>query len=431
MKKTSSLFRLDPFLDEDGILHVGSRIKRANVPLQVKHPVIIPKKSHITEVLICHHHVKVNHMGRGMTHNELRQRGYWIVGGSSPISSFISKCITCRKLWKPLQQQKMAELPEDRSEPAAPFSYCAVDYFGPFMIKERRREVKRYGVLFTCMALRSVHLETANSLNTSSSINALTRFLSHRGPVRQLRSDHGTNFNGARNELNAAFSEMNQDKVQEYLLDNECEWIPLKLNVPHSSHIGGSWECQIQTVRNALEPLLIQSGTQLDDEAFRTFLTEVESIVNSKPLSIDNLCSADAPEPLTPNHLLTIKPKVLLPPPGNFQRADVYCHKCWRRVQYLANQFCVRWMMEYIHLLQVRNKWIRPSKNLEVGDIVISKELGEHASRQSWPMARVVKTYKSMDGHVRKVRLLMGDRHLSKKVNVCVLNRMLIDLYTS
>ena len=415
MKKTSSLFRLDPFLDEDGILRVGGRIKRANVPLQVKHPVIIPKKSHITEVLIRHHHVKVNHMGRGMTHNELCQRGYWIVGGSSAISSFISRCITCRKLRKPLQQQKMAELPEDRLEPAAPFSYCAVDYFGPFMIKERRSEVKRYGVLFTCMASRSVHLQTANSLNTSSFINALTRFLSRRGPVRQLRSDHGTNFIGARNELKAAIFEMNQDKVQEYLLDNECEWIPLKLNVPHSSHMGGSWERQIQTVRNALEPLLIQSGTQLDDEAFRTFMTEVESIVNSKPLSIDNLCSADAPEPLTPNHLLTMKPKVLLPPPGNFQRADVYCHKRWRRVQYLANQFWLRWRMEYIHLLQVCNKWIRPSKNLEVGDIVISKELGEHASRRSWPLARVVKTYKSMDGHVRKVRLLMGDRHLSKK----------------
>ena len=113
-----------------------------------------------------------------MTHNELCQRGYWIVGGSSAISSFISRCITCQKLRKPLQQQKMAELPEDRLEPAATFSYCAVDYFGPFMIKERRSEVKCYEVLFTCMASRSVHLETANSLNTSSFINALTRFFS-------------------------------------------------------------------------------------------------------------------------------------------------------------------------------------------------------------------------------------------------------------
>ena len=96
-----------------------------------------------------------------------------------------------------------------------------------------------------------------------------------------------------------------------------------------------------------------------------------------------------------------MKPKVLFPLPGNFQRADFYCHKRWRRVQYLANQFWLRWSMEYIPLLQVHNKWIRPSKNLEVGDIVIFKELGEHVSRRSWPLARVVKTYKSMDRHVR------------------------------
>ena len=70
------------------------------------------------------------------------------------------------------------------------------------------------------MASRGIHLETANSLDTSF-VNALTRFLRLRGPVRQLRSDHGTNFIGARNELKAAISEMDQDEVQEYLLDNE------------------------------------------------------------------------------------------------------------------------------------------------------------------------------------------------------------------
>ena len=101
--------------------------------------------------------------------------------------------------------------------------------------------MKRCGVLFTCMASRSVHLETANSLDTSSFINALAHFPCPRGPVRQLCSDHGTKFIGARNALKAATSQMDQDKVQNYLLDNDCEWIRLKLNVPHSSHMGGSW----------------------------------------------------------------------------------------------------------------------------------------------------------------------------------------------
>lgn len=76
------------------------------------------------------------------------------------------------------------------------------------------------------MGSRAVHLETANSLETSSFINALSRFLNRRSYVRQLRSNPGTNFVGARNELMEALSEMNQDRVQEYLLQNRCEWIP-------------------------------------------------------------------------------------------------------------------------------------------------------------------------------------------------------------
>ena len=183
------------------------------------------------------------------------------------------------------------------------------------------------------MGSRSIHLETANSLESSSFINALRRFMNRRGAVRQLRSDQGTNFIGARSELKAALCEMNQDHVQDYLLRNGCEWIPFKLNVPHSSHMGGTWERMIRSVRNALEPLLLQAGSQLDDETLRTLLTEVECIINSRPLSVDNLCDAEAPEPLTPNHLLTMKPKRVLRPPGKFQRADLYCRRRWRGVQ--------------------------------------------------------------------------------------------------
>ena len=263
------------------------------------------------------------------------------------------------------------------------------------------------------MASRSVHLETANSLNTSSFINVLSRFLSRRGPVRQLRCDQGTNFVGAQNELKTALEELDQEHLQEYLVENGCEWIPFQMNVPHSSHMGGVWERLIWTVRSALETLLVSAGTQLDDEAFRTLMTEVECIVNSRPLSVNNLNDPEAPEPLTPNHLLTLKQKVVLPPPGNFQRADLYCRKWWRRVQYLANQFWARWRYEFLQNLQSRSKWMRPTRNLMVGDIVISKE--DEGPRNQWPLAKVVEVYPSEDGYVRKVRILKADGELDNQ----------------
>ena len=160
LKKTSCMYHLDLFLDADGILRVGGRLRRANMPEDVKHPVILPRRSHITELIIqyCHHAIK--HQGSGMTLNELRQRGYWVIGGTSAVGCFVSKCTIYRRFRAPTQDQKMADLPKDRTEPVPPFTYSAVDYFCPFYIKDGRKDVKRYGVIFTCTSSRAVHIET-------------------------------------------------------------------------------------------------------------------------------------------------------------------------------------------------------------------------------------------------------------------------------
>ena len=284
MKSTSSNHKLDPFVDQDGLVRVEGRIESADLPDKVRHPVLLPRKCHVTMLLIQHYHVKVNHMGRTTTHNELRQRGYWIVSGSSAVSQVITRCVTCRRQRGVVEQQQISCLSKDRMEQAQPFSYCAVDYVGPYIIKEKRSEVKRYGVLFTCLASRGVHLETAISLDTSSFINALRRFLARHGPVRQIRCNQGTNFVGARNELKESLNEMDKAHVSNYLLsEHDCEWIPFKFNTPRSSHMGGSWERLIGTVRRALEPMLRNHGKQLDDESLRTLMTEVKNIVNSRP----------------------------------------------------------------------------------------------------------------------------------------------------
>ena len=76
----------------------------------------------------------------------------------------------------------MADLPPCRlqaNEP--PFHNVGVDYFGPFLIKQKRSLVKRYGCLFSCLSMRAVHTQIANSLTADSFINALRRFIARRG----------------------------------------------------------------------------------------------------------------------------------------------------------------------------------------------------------------------------------------------------------
>ena len=95
------------------------------------------------------------------------------------------------------------------------------------------------------------------------------------------------------------------------LVDSNCDF---KFNVPSASHLGGVWERQIRTVGSVLVPMLEKSVSQLNDESHRTLLSEVMCIVNSGPLSVNDLYDSSSTEPLTPNHILTMKTKIVPPP---------------------------------------------------------------------------------------------------------------------
>ena len=182
--------------------------------------------------------------------------------------------------------------------------------------------------------------------------------------------------------------------------------------------MGGVWERQIRTVRSVLAGLLEETSGQLYDESLRTLLKEVQDIVNSRPLTSTDSRSPGAPEPLTANHLLTGKSKVLMHPPGVFQRADLYLRKRWRRVQHLANEFWQRWRREFLQMLQTRQKWSKPRPNLQTEDVVLVKDEG--TPRNVWRLARVEEPLPNDDGLVRKVRLVVVTSELDSGGRRCL-----------
>ena len=118
--------------------------------------------------------------------------------------------------------------------------------------------------------------------------------------------------------------------------------------------------------------------------------------------------------------LLTGKTRLVLPPPGEFKREDLYCRKRWRRTQHLAQEFWSRWSKEYLQQLQARNKWIRPQRNFKIGDVVLLKE--NQSPRNRWPMAKVIDTHPDDEGQVRSVTVLTSNgSELERPVNKLVL----------
>ncbi|XP_071941043.1 uncharacterized protein [Antedon mediterranea] len=133
-KDLNALVKLDPVVDNDGLLRVGGRLKKTNLPEEIKHPVIIPAKSDLTRLIVSHYHNQVYHQGRGITLNAVRVAGFWMIGGVASVSRYIHDCTVCRRLRRPTELQRMADLPVERAEAGPAFSYCGVDFFGPIIV---------------------------------------------------------------------------------------------------------------------------------------------------------------------------------------------------------------------------------------------------------------------------------------------------------
>ena len=408
------LLQLNPQLDPKGLLRVGGRLEHAAATENERHPLILPPTHHVTRLLIEEAHNQVKHQGRHFTEGMVRSMGYWIVGGKRLVNKVIHQCLRCRRLRGKVQTQLMADLPPERVTQAPPFTNVGIDVFGPWPVVTRRTrggaaKSKRWAVIFTCLAIRAVHIEVIDSLDTSSFINALRRFSAIRGPVKQLSCDCGTNFVGARNELKTAQEEMNRDDLKAYLESNGCEWV---FNPPHASHAGGAWERMIGIARRILNAMLAELPTRhLTHDVLSTLMAEITAIINNRPL-VPVSSDPTVPEILTPATILSMKTTPTVAPPGSFNQRDLYASQ-WRQVQHLANTFWSRWKKEFLPLLQPRRKWQKKSPNIKEGDLVLMRD--QQVPRNKWPLARVTKAIKSKDAKVRKVQVEVAKEDCKKR----------------
>ena len=190
--------KLHPLLDNDGILRVGGRLENAPIEYQTKHPIILPYRHHVTDLIILQYHHRAGHRDQEYVLASLRQL-YWIIKGRSVVRRVI-----CKKLGAAKGEQLMADLPKERVLPGdPPFTHVGVDYFGPLYVRQGRSNVKRYGCLFTCLVMRAVHIEITKSLDTDGFINAMRRFINLRGkpqksvvitaPISRLEKEKSAN----------------------------------------------------------------------------------------------------------------------------------------------------------------------------------------------------------------------------------------------
>ena len=215
------------------------------------------------------------------------------------------------------------------------------------------------------------------------------------------------------NELKEAIKSWNQAAIEKSLEQKGIKWT---FHTPAGPHMSGTWERLVKSCKRALKAI-IGVGC-VNDHTLRTLFTEVEAMMNSRPLTAVSDDPKDL-QPLTPNHLL-VQRRVMALPPGLFVKEDNYSRRRWRQSQFLANQYWKRWMKEYIPTLQERQKWHRATRDVAVNDLVLLAE--DNVPRGKWPMARVVSVFLGRDGRVRSVELKTATSVLTRPVvKLCML----------
>ena len=307
----------------------------------------------------------------------------------------------CRRVLQDVSTPQMADLPEDRLPKKNQFVFetTGLDFIGPFPVKNNGRLSSRYILLFTCLVVRAVHLEVSNDLTTESTINCIRRFVSRRGKPNKFVSDCGKSFVGSNNALQSSIAELKESKLlaaKLHLMNVEIDW---KFNPPAAPHFGGIWERLVQIFKLSLYKVI--GSRTLTDKILNTVACEIEASMNSRPLT-NVPYDINDPLPLTPNHFLLGRSSVNLSP-CVFIGKEKNLSKSWRSSQQNATHFWNRFLREYLPTQQVRCKWHKTSKNLQVDDLVWILE--DFTPRGLWPLARVIQVFPGTDGIVRSVKL--------------------------
>lgn len=419
VNKKSKLTSLNPFIDDAGILRVGGRLQLLQGSEDMKHPILLPHKSSLTELLIREAHDRTLHGGPQLMVNYLRTK-YWIIQVKSLAKLYVRNCVTCIRYASRPTQQLMGQLPSARVTACRPFLRSGVDYAGPISIRSSKgrghHSHKGYICLFVCMVTRAVHLEAVTDLTAQGFLAAFKRFVARRGHCAEVWSDNGTNFVGAAKELKSLFQIEKSSiatEIAEALALSGTSWhfIP-----PRAPNFGGLWEAGIKSTKHHFRRVI--GDTTLTFEEITTVLAQIEACLNSRPISQMSDDSND-PSPLTPGHFLIGEPLVLAPE-ANYEQSNISCLRRWQLTQKMVQHFWKRWSAEYLtHFLQ-RHKWAHIQPEPKLGDVVLVKEDDLPPAR--WLFGVIVNKHPGVDKVTRVVSLRCNGKVIKRPTSkLCIL----------
>ena len=384
VSKSSKLYKLSPFIGEDGLVRARCRLNYSDLSFDEKFPVILPK-CHISFLMVRDMHTKLKHAGVNQLLTAVRNH-YWVIGLRSLARKVKGECLSCKIMDSKPCQEPVAHLMEARLKQAPPFSIVGLDYAGPVYCKDFPGD-KFYILLFTCAVIRAVHFELVNSMSLTNFLLAFRRFVSRRGLPITVFSDNAKTFKSADAELYKQYG------------SNSPKW---RFSVPRAPWWGGWWERMVKNMKVALKKTI--GLKSIEKVELETTLAEIEACLNSRPLTFvgDDLENGHA---LTPSHFLLgrgshLKNEVSDEP--SIQITGEQMREKGKELEERLKMFWNRWQNDYLKHLPLPKRKDKFGR-LEIGSVVLIRE--DNCPKLQWPMGVVEELIEGRDGISRAVKV--------------------------
>ncbi|KAF8370984.1 hypothetical protein PRIPAC_77413 [Pristionchus pacificus] len=377
------------------------RLENAEIPIESKCPIYLPRESAITRLFILYIHHSINHFGQSHTLTELRQR-VWIPKGITTVKSSLRHCMQCKRARaKPFALPEYPDLPTIRTvQPDHPYSAIGLDLAGPIQYRtDDNSKAKSWILVITCLHIRATYLDIITDMSLKTLLSRIRRFIATYGSPSTIVCDNASSF-VALNKLQEAFRESERNDISDYCAR---KGIQFHFITPFTPWSGGVYERIVGLTKTALKSVL---GTRtLLLEELSTILKEAEAVLNSRPLTsigsdLDHL-------PLRPMDFLRPHASLSLPRLQT-ERGEDDTDKDWRPRQNLRdsvvdswthsmtilNQFWKRWKREYLTSLREKYKREHDQGRLvnydspQYGDVVIIADPA--LERGQWKLGKII-----------------------------------------
>lgn len=392
--QTDLMRSLRVYKDEDGLLRCGGRLDNTDWSTEQKHPILLPKCHELTDKIINEIHRKNFHVGVSHTLSLIRRK-YWIPHGRRHVQKVLKRCDVCRKYsGGPFKLPPMAQLPAERVKYSNPFTYVGVDYFGPLIVNINGVTEKRWVSLYTCLATRAIHMEVVADAAAEECLLALRRFISARGVPKLIISDNALQFKLTADVL-----------TSEYCITNEIKW---KFNPELAPWYGGYYERLIGIVKNCLKKTVDKH--LLNHNQLCTLIKEIESVVNSRPLTV---VGEEIEHVLTPEDFLRPGGPSLpessdkeFIEPATLTKTNLI--DGWKRGQTVLREYVEMFVNQYLTSLRDRRGIHRQprivvDRDPKVGELV---QVKGSANRALWKVGRISSVVKGADGKIRVAKVI-------------------------